>query len=102
MKLLLKLLFLLGFVFLQAQNYYFSTPQGFGSNTTGGGSITPITVTNWSDLRTQMQSSGAKVILVSGVITVPQGQQLRAVINNKTLVIKNLLNIFLFDCSIRN
>lgn len=86
MKLLYKLIFLFGFVFLQAQNYYFSSPQGFGSNTTGGGSIAPITVTTWSDLRTQMQSSGAKVILVSGVITVPQGQQLRATMTNKTLV----------------
>lgn len=86
MKLLLKLLLLFGSVFSQAQNYYFSAPQGFGSNTTGGGSVAPVSVTTWSDLRTQMQSSGAKVILVSGVITVPQGQQLRAVMTNKTLV----------------
>lgn len=69
-----------------AQNYYFASPEGYGSATTGGGDAAPITVTTWANLRTQMQSSGAKVILVSGEITVPANQQLRAVMSNKSLI----------------
>lgn len=69
-----------------SQNYFYETPQGFGAATTGGGNATPIIVDTWTALRTQMSSSGAKVILVSGEITVPSGQQLRAVVTNKSLI----------------
>ncbi|WP_291115422.1 T9SS type A sorting domain-containing protein [Flavobacterium sp. UBA6135] len=80
------LLFVFSFINIFSQDYYVATPQGYGAATTGGGAVTPITVTTWAALRTQMQSSGSKVILVSGVLTVPANQQLRAVITNKSLI----------------
>ncbi len=85
-KVILRFLFLFFFHQFTAQNYYFATPQGYGSATTGGGSTPPVTVTTWANLRTQMQSAGSKVILVSGVINVPTNQQLRAVVSNKSLI----------------
>ncbi|UPQ78835.1 T9SS type A sorting domain-containing protein [Flavobacterium azooxidireducens] len=85
-KVFLSLISLLFVYQINAQNYYFATPQGYGAATTGGGNATPVTVTTWANLRTQMQSAGSKVILVSGVITVPANQQLRAVITNKSLI----------------
>jgi pectate lyase len=69
-----------------SQSNYTASPQGYGAATTGGGSVAPIIVTTWADLRTQMQSTGSKVILVSGVLTVPANQQLRAIITNKSLI----------------
>jgi pectate lyase len=85
-KTYLILLFIFSSITVFSQDYYMATPQGYGAATTGGGDATPITVTTWAALRTQMQSSGSKVILVSGVLTVPANQQLRAVITNKSLI----------------
>ncbi|MDP2160357.1 MAG: pectate lyase, partial [Flavobacterium sp.] len=82
----LLLLLILSSIAVFSQDYYMATPQGYGAATTGGGNATPITVTTWAALRTQMQSSGSKVILVSGVLTVPANQQLRSVITNKSLI----------------
>ena len=53
-----------------------ATPQGFGAATTGGGNATPETVTTFTDLRAKIIATGAKVILVSGQITIPSGQPL--------------------------
>lgn len=69
-----------------AQNYFFNTPQGFGAAATGGGNATPITVYNYTDLKTNMTTSGSKVILVSGQITIPSSQPISAVISNKTII----------------
>ncbi|GGD23740.1 T9SS type A sorting domain-containing protein [Flavobacterium orientale] len=80
------LLIVFSFINVFSQDYYVATPQGYGAATTGGGAVTPITVTTWAALRTQMQSAGSKVILVSGVLTVPATQQLRAIISNKSLI----------------
>ncbi|WP_299517028.1 pectate lyase, partial [uncultured Flavobacterium sp.] len=85
-KISIMFFILTSFFNLYSQDYFLATPQGYGAATTGGGDATPITVTTWANLRTQMQSSGSKVILVSGVVTVPSGQQLRAVITNKSLI----------------
>lgn len=85
-KIYFLLLLFLSSIAVFSQDYYMATPQGYGAATTGGGNTTPITVTTWAALRTQMQSSGSKVILVSGVLTVPANQQLRAVITNKSLI----------------
>ena len=53
--------------------------------TTGGGSASPVTVNNLTDLQTQAKSSGAKVIYVSG--TLGSGVSTRiAVTSNKTIV----------------
>jgi len=53
--------------------------------TTGGGSATPVTVTTISDLQTQANSSGAKVIYVSG--TMGSGVSTRVRVSaNKTII----------------
>ena len=52
-----------------AQNYYMATPQGFGANATGGGNATPVTVTNFTQLKAALPSTSTnKVILISGTI----------------------------------
>lgn len=77
---------LLVFGLANSQNYYLATPEGYGAGTTGGGTATPITVSTFADLRTQLISTGAKVILVSGEITIPTNNQISAVVNNKSLI----------------
>ncbi|GAB2643888.1 pectate trisaccharide-lyase [Kribbella swartbergensis] len=54
-----------------------------GGGTTGGGSASPVTVTTASALISQMQSSGAKVIRVSGTITL---SGMNKVASNKTII----------------
>lgn len=68
------------------QSYFFNSPEGFGSATTGGGNATPVTVTNYTNLKSNMTASDARVILVSGEITIPSGQPISAVIKNKTII----------------
>lgn len=68
------------------QSYFFNSPEGFGSATTGGGNAAPITVTNYTNLKSNMIASDARVILVSGEITIPSGQPISAVIKNKTII----------------
>lgn len=68
------------------QSYFFNSPEGFGSATTGGGNATPVTVTNYTNLKSNMIASDARVILVSGEITIPSGQPISAVIKNKTII----------------
>ncbi|MFP9115439.1 T9SS type A sorting domain-containing protein [Flavobacterium sp. RHBU_3] len=69
-----------------AQTNFSAVPEGFGANTTGGGSVAAETVTTFADLKAKLTSSTAKVILVSGEITVPSGQPISAVVTNKTLI----------------
>lgn len=69
-----------------SQNYYQASPEGYGAATTGGGSATPITVTDYATLKTQLTSAGAKVILVSGIITFPKDGIISAVVSNKSLI----------------
>lgn len=70
---------------LQAQDYYTQFPEGFGAATTGGGNVAPVTVTTYTDLKTQLQSAGSKVILVSGTIDCSLGQ-ISEVVVNKTII----------------
>lgn len=81
-------LFIIVSIQVQSQNpvYCFSAPEGYGSNTTGGGNVTPIIVSTYNDLKTQLLSSGSKVILVSGTITIPSGGEISGTITNKTLL----------------
>jgi pectate lyase len=54
---------------ISAQNI--GKPVGWatqGSGVTGGGNATPITVTSFKDLKSQAESSGAKVIYVKGTL----------------------------------
>lgn len=78
------LLFCAACMFGQAN--FNATPQGFGAATTGGGNVTPETVTTFTDLRTKIMATGAKVILVSGQITIPSGQPISAVVTNKSII----------------
>jgi pectate lyase len=59
------------------------TPTGFGAGTTGGGSASPVTVTTSSALISNMQASGARVIRVSGMISISGMQD---VASNKTII----------------
>lgn len=77
---------LLLFGLASCQNYYLANPEGYGAATTGGGSATPVTVSTFADLRTQLVSAGAKVILVSGQITIPTNNYISAVVTNKSLI----------------
>lgn len=85
-KYLISAFALLLFGLASSQNYYLATPEGYGAATTGGGTATPVTVSTFADLRTQIVSAGAKVILVSGEITIPTNNQISAVVNNKSLI----------------
>ncbi|MDX2545707.1 pectate lyase family protein [Streptomyces sp. WI04-05B] len=46
-----------------------NAPIGFGAGTTGGGSATPVTVTTLAAFRTAVTGNAAKVVRVSGLIT---------------------------------
>jgi pectate lyase len=54
-----------------------------GGGTSGGGSATPVTVTTASDLISNMQASGARVIRFSGTIPISGMQKVAA---NKTII----------------
>jgi len=66
--------------------YCFPAPEGYGHTATGGGNAVPVTVTTYADLKAQLISSGPKVILVSGTITIPSGGEISGVITNKSLL----------------
>jgi pectate lyase len=59
------------------------TPTGFGAGTTGGGSASAVTVTSSSALISNMQASGARVIRVSGMISISGMQD---VASDKTII----------------
>ncbi|MCT2581561.1 pectate lyase family protein [Actinophytocola gossypii] len=59
------------------------TPTGFGAGTTGGGNASPVTVSNESALIDAMQSDGAAVIRVNGMISIDGMQD---VASDKTLI----------------
>ena len=71
---------------LLAQNYYMESPEGFGANTTGGGSATPVTVTTYNDLLAKIKLPTPAVILVSGTIVIPSGQPIQQIVSNKSII----------------
>lgn len=71
---------------IYSQNYYLAAPEGFGASTTGGGTSTPVIVSTFADLRSNLISTAPKVILVSGTITIPNNNQISAIITNKSLI----------------
>lgn len=79
-------LFLLSLSGLKSQNYYMTSPEGFGASTTGGGNATPVTVTTYADLKARLQLTTPQVILVSGTITLASGQQISLQVTNKTII----------------
>lgn len=68
------------------QNYYLSTPEGYGQATTGGGNVTPVTVSTYSDFKAKIKLSTPQVILVSGTINIASGQNISEVVTNKTII----------------
>lgn len=71
---------------VSGQNYYMNAPEGFGAGTTGGGSVSPVTVSNYTDLKANIRLSTPQVILVSGTIVIPAGQNISEVVINKTIL----------------
>ncbi|PJJ11082.1 pectate lyase [Flavobacterium sp. 1] len=72
-KLLFLGVFLLGLYSMSGQNYYMTSPQGFGAAATGGGTPTAsntVTVDTYDKLKTALTSTAVanSVILVSGTI----------------------------------
>ena len=80
---LILLALLLPCSFLFAQNYYMSTPEGFGAAATGGGSATPVTVTTLTDLTAKLKLTTPQVILVSGTINCTYTS---VQVNDKTII----------------
>ncbi|WP_179008995.1 pectate lyase family protein [Winogradskyella forsetii] len=68
------------------QNYYMPTPEGYGESTTGGGDVTPVTVSTYADFKSKIKLSTPQVILVSGTITFSAGQNISEVVTNKTII----------------
>jgi pectate lyase len=71
-----------------AQNYYMTTPEGFGAAATGGGTPTvsnTVTVTTYTQLKNALTSTAAStaVILVSGTIDCAYTSVL---LTNKTII----------------
>ncbi|MBU4537493.1 MAG: T9SS type A sorting domain-containing protein [Weeksellaceae bacterium] len=85
-KVFLMMICLMGFSVMNSQVYYQAAPEGFGAAATGGGNAAPVTVTDFTSLRSNITSAGSKVILVSGTIQIPSGQQISAVITNKSII----------------
>lgn len=85
-KYIFSFLALSSFALSFGQNYYLATPQGYGANTTGGGNLTPVTVSTYADLKSNITAAGARVILVSGTITIPQNQAISAIVSNKSII----------------
>lgn len=71
---------------VKGQDYYMAAPEGFGAAATGGGDATSVTVTNYTDLKANIKLAGPKVILVSGTITIPEGQRISEVVTDKTIL----------------
>lgn len=80
---LLLLIFLLNLSTLFAQNYYMSSPEGFGASATGGGNAVPVTVSTYADLTAKLKLTTPQVILVSGTITCTYTSLL---VNDKTII----------------
>lgn len=85
-KILVAGMIMLSLVTLRAQNYYMTSPEGFGEGTTGGGDATPVTVTSYSELVSNLTAATPRVILVSGTIEIPAGGNISDVITDKTLL----------------
>lgn len=88
MKKLLPFIFLLSLYHAQAQNYYMTSPEGFGAAATGGGTPTAsntVLVDTYAKLEDALSSTAPakSVILVSGIIDCPYTSVL---LNNKTIL----------------
>ena len=85
-KTVFQIVFLVHFLPAQAQNYYMAAPEGFGAAATGGGAAAPAVAGTYSDLKAKILDPAVPVVLVSGVITIPDGGAISGVLTNKTIV----------------
>lgn len=78
-------LFTLSILNVFGQNYYMATPQGYGSSATGGGNVTPVTVSTYTTFKNALLSTSTAnaVILVSGTIDCDYTS---VQLNNKTII----------------
>lgn len=61
--------FLLSISSAFAQNYYMASPQGYGALATGATTTTPVTVTNFTQLKAALPATSTnKFVIISGVI----------------------------------
>ena len=95
--LITSLMFICGF----SQNYFLAAPEGYGAATSGGGNSAPVTVSTYADLKANLKSAGAKVILVSGEITIHANGVISEIITDKC---RQPCNSFTFrqNCSFGN
>ena len=73
-------------IFAGAQEYYMTSPVGYGRNTTGGNGGRVVTVSTLSALRSALQSTEPLVIIVTENITFGEGQRINTRVTNKTLL----------------
>ncbi|WP_163631368.1 T9SS type A sorting domain-containing protein [Paludibacter sp. 221] len=69
-----------------AQDYYMSSPIGFGRNATGGGNSSIVTVNTRSALVNALKASGSAIIIVTGNISFGENEVISEVVTNKTLL----------------
>ncbi|SEO21263.1 pectate lyase [Flavobacterium sp. CF108] len=87
-KTVLLCIFLWSFQHVSAQNYYMTSPEGYGEAATGGGTPTvsnTVLVDTYAKLQTALNSTSSSnaVILVSGIIDCPYTSVL---LSNKTIL----------------
>jgi len=63
-----------------------SSPMGYGRSATGGAGGNVVTVTSISALKSALTASGASTIVVTKSITFGEGDIIKAVVTNKTLL----------------
>jgi len=73
-------------VLAQQAPYVLSSPFGYGQSATGGAGGTVKTVTTRSDFQTAVTASGNAIILVSGTLNFGEGQMVKGVVTNKTII----------------
>nr|AGS52800.1 pectate lyase/Amb allergen [uncultured bacterium contig00195] len=70
----------------QQPPYVLTAPFGYGRDATGGAGGTVITVTTREQFATAVAASGNAIILVSGTLTFGEGQMVKSVVANKTVI----------------
>jgi len=78
--------FLLLATLASAQDYCMKTPIGYGRNATGGEGGNVVAVKTRAELSGALSKSGAAIIIVTENITFGEGEMIKAVVQNKTLL----------------
>jgi pectate lyase len=85
-----KLLFLFCFLHLatlaNAQDYCMQAPVGYGGNATGGSGGNVVPVKTRTELSNALKASGQAVIIVTNDVSFGEGEMIKLVVQNKTLL----------------